>query len=276
VCPFEDPPARHSQACVASLASTKRVLELTSCCVFASRAVILLDNRVPEPTSPLGSSMLHITLTPKKLANDPTDPLGRTFYGWGQQDTIEENWQNNRGYWVLGARAHRESYVLFSHNERHEVVMAARIDKIIDAPGKPGRKIIEGEPLPKDHAVYQAYVGQPTPPSARVRNPVTYFDSTVGGWPCGCGCGEEIFVGEFVRGHEQTALHQRVAQIGTIPEFLRWFDAVRAGTEPAAKATTPAPVSRTGQFDLSIGDDGSVRIHFTPTDELVADLRPGT
>jgi hypothetical protein len=220
--------------------------------------------------------MLHITLTTKTLANDPTDPLRRTYYGWGQQDSIEENWRNNRGYWVLGARAHRESYVLFSHNERHEVVMAARIDKIIDAPGKPGRKIIEGEPLPEDHPVCQAYVGQPTPPSARVRNPVTYFDSTVGGWLCGCGCGEEIFAGEFVRGHEQTALHQRVAQIGTIPEFLRWFDAVRSGAEPAARATAPAPVSRAGQFDLSIGEDGSVRIHFTPTGELATDFRPGT
>jgi hypothetical protein len=38
-----------------------------------------------------------------------------------------------------------------------------------------------------------------------------------------------------VRGHEQTALNQRVAQIGTIPEFLRWFDAVRAGSEPTAR-----------------------------------------
>jgi hypothetical protein len=208
--------------------------------------------------------VLHITLTTKTLQNDPADPLRRTFYGWGQQDPIEENWQNNRGYWALGARAHRESYVLFSHNEPHEVVMAAGIDKIIDAPGKPGRKIIEGEPLPEDHAVYQAYVGRPTPPSARVRNPVTYFDSTVGGWPCGCGCGEEIFAGEFVRGHEQTALHQRVAQIGTIPEFLRWFDAVRADAEPAARAAGPAGISRPGQFDLSIGKDGSVRIHFTP------------
>jgi hypothetical protein len=170
-------------------------------------------------------------------------------------------------FWVLGARANRESYVLFSHNERHEVVMAARIDTIIDAPGKPGRKIIEGAPLPEDHPVYQAYVGRPTPDSARVRNPVTYFDSTVGGWPCGCGCGDEIYAGEFVRGHEQTALHQRVAQIGTIPEFLRWFDAVRAGTEPAARTSAPAKVSQAGQFDLSIGDDGSVRIQFTPAGE---------
>src|SRR5260370_7151375 len=167
-----------------------------------------------------GPAMLHITLTTKTGANDPTDPLERAFYGWGQQDSIEENWQNNRGYWVLGARAHRESYVLFSHNERHEVVMAARIDKIIDARGKPGRKITEGEPLPEDHAVYQAYVGRPTPPSARVRNPVTYFDSTVGGWPCGCGCGEEIFAGEFVRAHEHTALHPRLAHTATIPPFL--------------------------------------------------------
>lgn len=29
--------------------------------------------------------------------------------------------------------------------------------------------------------------------------------------------------------------HQRVAQIGTIPEFLRWFDAVRADTGPTAR-----------------------------------------
>jgi hypothetical protein len=154
--------------------------------------------------------------------------------------------------------------------------MAARIGGIIDAPGKPGRKIIEGELLPEDHPVYRAYVGQPTPPSARVRNPVTYFDSVVGGWPCGCGCGEEIFAGEFVRGHEQTALHQRIAQIGTIPEFLRWFDAVWAGTKPTAGATVPAGVSRTGQLDLSIAEDGSVRIHFTPTGERAADLRPRT
>jgi len=208
--------------------------------------------------------VLHIMLTEKKRSDDPDDPLDRTFYGWDPQATIEENWGNNRGYWVLGARAGRESYVLFSSNDRHEVVMAARIDALIDAPGKPGRKIIEGEPLPEDHPVYQAFVGRPTPDSARVRNPVTYFDSTVGGWPCGCGCGEEIYAGEFVRGHEQTALHQRVAQIGAIPEFLRWFDAVRAGTEPGARTPAPTEVSQAGQLDLSVGGDGSIRIQFTP------------
>jgi hypothetical protein len=206
-------------------------------------------------------------LTDKKRSEDPDDPLQRTFYGWDPQDTTERNWCNNRGYWVLGARASRESYVLFSNNKRHEVVMAARIDALIDAPGKPGRKIIEGELLPEDHPVYRAYVGKRTPDSARVRNPVTYFESTVGGWPCGCGCGEEIYVGEFVRGHEQTALHQRVAQIGTIPEFLRWFDAVCAGAEPAAKTPDSAVVSQAGHLNLTIGGDGRVHIQFTPVGE---------
>ncbi|MGI5324621.1 hypothetical protein [Actinomadura nitritigenes] len=205
-------------------------------------------------------------LTKKRRSDDPDDPLRRTFYGWDPQDTIERNWANNRGYWVLGARASRESYVLFSYSDQHEVVMAARIDAIIDAPGKPGRKIIEGQPLPEDHPVYQEYVGGPTPDSARVRNPVTYLESSVGGWPCGCGCGKEIYAGEFVRGHEQTALHQRVAQIGTIPEFLRWFDAVRAGTESGARTPGSAVVNQAGHLDLTVGGDGSVRIQFIPAE----------
>lgn len=219
--------------------------------------------------------MLHIMLTSKARAYDPTDPLKREFYGWDAREPLEVNWSNNRGYYALGARANREAYVLFSYRKELKVVMAARITEIVDAANKPGRKIIEGELLPEDHPVYQAYVGKPTPHSARVRNPVTYLDSTVGGWPCGCGCGEEIFAGEFVRGHEQTALHQRVAQIGTIPEFLRWFDAVQAGAQPAGGATSSLTINRAGQLDLSIGQDGAVHINFTPADESEPDHRAG-
>jgi hypothetical protein len=210
--------------------------------------------------------MLHIMLTSKALANDPTDPLEREFFGWDPQASLEENWENNHGYYALGARANREAYVLFSYRKELTVVMAAKVTKIVDASNKPGRKIIEGKPLPESHAVYQAYVGKPTPESARVRNPVTYFDSTVGGWPCGCGCGEEIFTGEFVRGHEQAALHQRVAQIGTIPEFLRWFDAVRAGIQPGCESATSITFSRVGKLDLSVDQSGTARIDFRATD----------
>lgn len=212
--------------------------------------------------------LLHITLAKKRAVDDPDDPLQRTHHGWGASDTVEQNWKNNRGYWVLGARASRESYVLFSYSETHLVVMAARIDAIVDAAGKPGRKVLRGKLLSEDDPIYKAYVGKPTPPSARVRNPVTYFESTVGGWPCGCGCGTEIFVGEFVRGHEQTALHQRVAQIGTIPEFLRWFDAVRSDiASPAGPESTSINISRPGKLDLTVSPAGAINIRFAPTDD---------
>ncbi|MGH4017634.1 MAG: hypothetical protein ACRDSL_27675 [Pseudonocardiaceae bacterium] len=72
-------------------------------------------------------------------------------------------------------------------------------------------------------------------------------------------------VGAFVRDHEQTALHQRVAQIGTIPEFLRWFDAMQGGTQPAAGTPPPMTLSRNGRLDLILGQDGAVTLSFSPT-----------
>jgi hypothetical protein len=178
--------------------------------------------------------MLHIMLTEMALANDPTDPLHRTYYGWDPDASIEENWANNHGYYALGARADREQYVLFSLRSAGTVVMAGRIDEVIDATGKPGKRIIEGEPLPDDHPVHQAYVGKPTPERSLVRNPVTYPPLTAEGLgrPCACGCGTEVFAGEFVRGHEQTALHQRIARIGSISKFLSWFDEMAGGAQP--------------------------------------------
>lgn len=216
--------------------------------------------------------MLHITLTARTLQDDGNDPLQREFYGWGEHESIERNWANNRGYWVLGARAERESYLLFSHCG--VVVMAAEIGGIVDAAGKPGRKIIEGAPLREGHPVHDAYVGQPSPARARgARNPITYIESQVGGWYCRCGCGTEIFSGEFVRGHDQTALHQRVAKIGTITEFLRWFDAVHAGAKPATGVQSPMTLSRDGRLDLTASEGGRVTLSFTPADPQQAGTR---
>jgi len=106
------------------------------------------------------------------------------------------------------------------------------------------------------------------------QRPVTYFDSTVGGWlcGCGCGCGEEIFAGEFVHGHEQAALHLRVAQIGTVPEFVRWFDAVRVGSQGNAKGSDTRTIAHSPGGDtlviirnskgVQVGDHNVQRNHF--------------
>ncbi|GAA2535792.1 MULTISPECIES: hypothetical protein [Pseudonocardia] len=205
---------------------------------------------------------IHITLTRKTRIDDPTDVLGRTYFGWDPDATAETNWAANRGHWVLGQRARGERYVLFSFVDDREIVMAAEIDDIVEATDKPGKKIIEGALLQPGHPVYEAFVGQPQPESARVRNPVTYLDVTVGGWLCGCGCGAEIYVGEFVRGHEQTALHQRVARIGTIPEFIRWFDTLEAGQSPETTRATAIAVE--GRLELSVTAKGATTLRFTP------------
>lgn len=206
---------------------------------------------------------IHITLARKTDIDDPTDALRRSYYGWDPSGSDEANWNANRGHWVLGQRARGERYVIFSFVDDREIVLAAEILDVVEAPDKPGKKIIEGVPLGPGHPVHDAFVGQPQPASARVRNPVTYLDAAVGGWPCGCGCGAEIFAGEFVRGHEQTALHQRVARIGTIPEFIRWFDALHDGQrqDPAV----PSKLTANGRLELSVTANGGATLTFTPT-----------
>jgi hypothetical protein len=43
---------------------------------------------------------------------------------------------------------------------------------------------------------------------------------------------------DFLTGHDQTALHDRVRQIGTVAEFLDWLDVVRgAHSHPPTKSS---------------------------------------
>ncbi|MFD3705871.1 hypothetical protein ACFWUP_22260 [Nocardia sp. NPDC058658] len=211
--------------------------------------------------------MLHIKLTPALPADDPTDPLERNFYGWDEHRSLEENWRSNRGYYALGARADREQYVLFSYNKTGRIVMAAQIDEIIDAVGRPGRRTIVGKLLDKDHPVWQTYVDELAPAKSRsARNPITYDDDTTPGFgrPCRCGCGTEVHGAVFVSGHDQIALHQRVATIGTIPEFLDWFDAVVGGNTSSDPIQTTV-LRNDGQLTLTVRTDGGVDLTFAPS-----------
>ncbi|MGY3567928.1 hypothetical protein [Sinomonas sp. RB5] len=41
---------------------------------------------------------------------------------------------------------------------------------------------------------------------------------------CRCGCGQPSSR-DFLPGHDQRAIHERIKKVGTVSDFLDWFDA---------------------------------------------------
>jgi hypothetical protein len=113
------------------------------------------------------------------------------------------------------------------------VRQAIEIDRLGVVAG--GRRAIEGRYLEAGHPVYDAYVGKPQPIEP-ARNPVTYFESAHAARTCGCGCEAPVTLGWFLAGHDQKALHDRVAKIGTVHQFIQWFDRTYTD-EPQAMAS---------------------------------------
>ena len=162
--------------------------------------------------------MLHITLGDLRAVDPAVDPLGRSAVGYSPDMTDDEIYEANRGCWVLGARADREQFALISHGGT--VRLAIAITGIVAAGA---RRALEGKVLGPGDEVYDAFVGQPSPVHAR--NPVNYFEAPVGHRLCKCGCGQRVALGNFVAGHDQKAIHERIAKVGSVADFLDWFDA---------------------------------------------------
>lgn len=169
------------------------------------------------------TTMIHITLGKEKAVTG--DGLGRSLVGYREGMTAEEVFQASRGCWRFGARADREKFAIVSHGGR--VLIAIEIDELVDQ-GK-GRRAIEGRILKKGHPVHDRYVGKPSPVPP-MRNPITYFPDRDEERSCACGCGEPVTRGDFLSGHDQKAIHERVARVGSVVDFLEWFDATFAPT----------------------------------------------
>jgi hypothetical protein len=167
--------------------------------------------------------MLHITLGPERVVDPDTDKLGRDRIGFSETMSDLALYDANHGCWKLGPRADKEQFVIFSYGGI--VRQAIEIDDIAQV-GEAGRSVINGKILRAGHPVYDKYVGKSSPVQG-VRNPVTYFDDEVDGRPCKCECGGSVVGRDFLPGHDQTALHDRIKQIGTVAQFLDWFDIVR-------------------------------------------------
>ena len=136
----------------------------------------------------------------------------------------EEVYERNRGCWHLGARADKEQFAVFSY--KGEGVLAMEIRGLVEDPKRPGRRILEGEIL------------------GRV------IRCTTGGWvrrprrtetPCGTStpsstrrsAGADVArlsCTTISPGHDQRAIHDRIAKLGSVKDFLDWFD--RTWDEP--------------------------------------------
>ena len=181
--------------------------------------------------------MIHITLSTEQSRDPKTEPLGRDCVGYREGMTQAELYYANHGTWVIGRNRRHECYALFAF--RGEVKQAVEIKSIerlvVRDPDdtRDDRCVIHGTILEVGHPVFDTYVDKPSPLGAG-RNPVRYFDSPLDtGAPCRCGCGETVVGKDFQTGHDQTALHDRVRQIGTVADFLDWFDIVRGHKPPA-------------------------------------------
>lgn len=173
--------------------------------------------------------MLHITLGPERAVDPSQDELGRDRVGYSETMSELALYDANHGCWKLGPRASKEQYAIVSFGGI--VRQAIDIDNI-EPVERGSRSVVNGSILRPGHPVYDKYVDKKSPVQG-MRNPITYFDDEVDGRPCMCGCGGSVPGRDFLPGHDQTALHDRVKQIGTVAEFLTWFDIVR-GNAPVA------------------------------------------
>ncbi|HEY0260572.1 MAG TPA: hypothetical protein VGC18_12060 [Lacisediminihabitans sp.] len=150
------------------------------------------------------------------------DGMGRAWVGWSLDLSDHEVYEQNRGIWLLGRRARSQEVATFSHHG--EVVAVVAIERIEDIPSlqhqKPKQAII-GRVLQVGDADYDALIGQRVD---HYRNPVTYLPT--GLRTCRCGCGGAVAGSRaFLPGHDQRAIHDRIAQEwGTTLQFVEWFD----------------------------------------------------
>jgi hypothetical protein len=166
--------------------------------------------------------MIHLKLSAGHPAK-PDDPMRRDWVGWSPDQTPQQIYERNRGRWYFGARAAHERYTVFSSTVTGTIVAVVANEGVEDIDGK--KKAIVGRVLGPGDPVHDALIGQPMPD--RHRNPVTYVDDPVDHWrTCACGCGGQVTGARtFLSGHDQRAVHERIArQWGDTLGFITWFD----------------------------------------------------
>lgn len=176
--------------------------------------------------------MIHLKLGRKRpVLLEEHDEMHREWVGYEPSMPPQTIYEQNRGTWVLGARADREQYAVFSDTEEGLIRCVVRLTGIESTGNK---RAIVGDILEPGDPVHDALIGQPAPDS--FRNPITYPPDPGKSDTCACGCGAPVpGRRNFVPGHDQRAVHARIAaRWGSTIAFLDWFDDTYGRPDSAA------------------------------------------
>lgn len=181
--------------------------------------------------------MIEITLGPAREVDPAVDELGRDRVGFVQTMSPAALYDAAHGTWVLGKRAEMERFALFTFEgtvrQAVEIQAIEQVTEKAPTDTTDDRSVIHGRILGPGHPVFDSLVGQPSPVAPH-RNPVRYFEHALdkAERPCRCRCGGYVSGRDFLPGHDQTAIHDRIRQIGSVADFLDWFDVVRGHKPP--------------------------------------------
>ncbi len=169
---------------------------------------------------------INFKLNPRWELAPELDDMSRSWVGWDDTKSLEVNFEQNRGIWVLGRRAEKETHATFSLDGK--VVLVAEITDIETIvpkdPARTPKRAIVGRVLGPGHPMRDTFIGRFVDGH---RNPVTYrSDPGHEKKTCACGCGKAVpGRRDFVAGHDQRAIHDRIArQWGDTLGFVEWFD----------------------------------------------------
>ncbi len=148
--------------------------------------------------------------------------LPRMHAGWDPTMTAQEVYDAARGWWRLNQRAEQERYAVVVAGGQCQ--LAIRINKWQQ---EGDRRAFAGDILGPGDLVHDKFVGKPDPADSTSRFPVLYLADPVDEATCRCGCGATVSRGEWLQGHDQRAIHDRIRADfgGSVSRFIDWYDA---------------------------------------------------
>ena len=161
-----------------------------------------------------------ITYIGDEQGNHPFLP--RQHGGWDPTMTEQQVYDAARGWWRLSRRAGQERYAIVVAQGLCRMAI-----EINEWRQQGNRRAFAGRILQPGNPVHDRFVGKPDPAESTSRFPVLYMTDPVDQTICRCGCGETVERGEWVVGHDQRAIHQRIRTDfgGSVSRFIDWYDA---------------------------------------------------